>query len=366
MLTIALVGMAWAGEPELMTPNGGTFTKQVPIINGEPATEDDYPMAGAMLVDGMLTSDWGDYPMSSFACSSTLIAPDVVLLAAHCIDGKAFTYGYGDFGEVDFYWSRQADQSAWDGSTENPDLPEDAVHAWDRVYHDDWDFASLQVGLAENRDIALLFLDEAVTDVPFAYLPTAEEAAQLAVDNEVVVVGWGQQVASDNPWEAPPAGTYAEKIMGTSFIAELADAEFKVGEEEGDVRKCHGDSGGPSFMDVQTESTVSMRIVGVTSHAYDETDCKETGGVDTRVDHYLDWIDQQMRERCESGERVWCDEPGIPSLPMPVEDTGGDDTDDDANLEGDAKVACGCASPGGATAGLLPVLFGLLALRRRR
>jgi len=68
-----------------------------------------------------------------------------------------------------------------------------------------------------------------------------------------------------------------------------------------------------------------VRVIGVTSHAYDWTDCREKGGVDTRVDYYLDWIDDEMRTRCESDERVWCDEEGI----IPPDDLGGGSTNTD-------------------------------------
>ena len=64
------------------------------IINGEDATADDFPMTGGMLMDATLNfGGAGGYDMRMFVCSSTLIAPDVVLLAAHCIDPAAMTYG---------------------------------------------------------------------------------------------------------------------------------------------------------------------------------------------------------------------------------------------------------------------------------
>ena len=53
------------------------------IINGEDATADDFPMAGGMLMDATLNfGGAGGYDVRMFVCSSTLIAPDVVLLAA--------------------------------------------------------------------------------------------------------------------------------------------------------------------------------------------------------------------------------------------------------------------------------------------
>lgn len=156
-------------------------------------------------------------------------------------------------------------------------------------------------------------------------------------------------------------------MMGTSFIAEKTAAEFKVGEVVTDVRKCHGDSGGPSFMEVETDSSEKWRIVGVTSHAYDQTDCRSTGGVDTRITAYLDWIDDEMRSRCEDGSRSWCVTPGIPTPPNADgthdwDPVALDETEDNADKKG-----CGCAampSPLGATP--LVLLSGLLGFRRRR
>ena len=256
----------------------------------------------------------GGYDMRMFVCSSTLIAPDVVLLAAHCIDPAAMTYGMGDMENVDIRWSRQSDLSDHDGSA-IVDWPSDVVRAWDWVMHPDWDMMSLETGLSENRDIALVFLEEAVLDTPHAYLIASEETDQIVEGSEVDVVGWGQQVAT-SMWESPPAGSYGFKQQGVSFINEINEFEFQVGAEEDDVRKCHGDSGGPSFMHVESESVESMRLIGVTSHAYDASDCDSKGGVDTRLDYYLSWIDLEMSERCEDGSRAWCDVTGIVAAPL--------------------------------------------------
>ena len=168
-----------------------------------------------------------------------------------------------------------------------------------------FDINGLDLGLAENYDIALLFLSEPVLDIKPAYLPTPEEDSMMMEGDWVAVVGWGQQVATGQQ-ETPPPGTYAIKQQGESFISEIAEYEFKVGEDPSDVRKCHGDS-----VDEFWESADGLRLVGVTSHAYDMTDCNQTGGVDTRVQFYRDWIESNMVAGCENGVRVWCDEPGI-------------------------------------------------------
>jgi len=151
--------------------------------------------------------------------------------------------------------------------------------------------------------------------------------------------------------------------MGESYIARLAPYEMQIGLEKDDVRKCHGDSGGPTFLDIETTTDDAMRVIGVTSHSYDASDCDHTGGVDTRVDYYLDWIDDQMRGACDDGTRVWCKEPGIlvPPTTAPPEDTGVEDVTSDGGDEENGGCGCGTtrASP------LPAILAGLLALRRK-
>ena len=273
------------------------------IINGEAGALEDYSMTGGMLMRGLIFGQQFD----TFVCSSTLIAPDVVLLAAHCLDDTAFTFGFGEVEDKELFWTRQADLTSWDGSQENPELPSDTIGVVDYVIHDGFSMDNFNVGIAQNDDIALLFLETPILDVEHAFLPNENIGSQLEVGMEVDVVGWGQQIAT-NQFEAPPAGSYAIKQVGTSYISELGTYEFQVGKNESDVRKCHGDSGGPSFATFGGE----IRVVGVTSHAYDATtDCFETGGVDTRTDAYLEWIETNMVAYCDSGVRTWCDVPGI-------------------------------------------------------
>ncbi len=370
MLLMSLASLAFAQELETLHPE---LPQDDPaIINGEDAEADDWASAGGMILDAFLDlGSWGSGDLRMFMCSSTLIAPDVVLLAAHCLDDEALTYGLGTVEDKKIYWTRQADLSDLDGSSASAPLPDDAVQAWDWVMHEDFDLFGMETGIAENHDIALLFLDEPVLDVAHATLITEAEADQVTTGAEVVVVGWGQQEATDNPLQPPPAGTYAYKQMGVSAVADEGSHEFQVGEEEADVRKCHGDSGGPSYLEVTDEGryTDHWRVVGVTSHAYDRTDCDSKGGVDTRVSAYLDWIDAELRSRCEDGTRSWCEVAGIVPPPEPASelgDTGGVDAGD--GEEGGPLAGCGCASspsPAGALPWLAAVL-GVLGLRRRR
>jgi hypothetical protein len=350
MLTV-LTSVALALPPiveteDTLNPSG--VEAEAPIINGLDSTSDDYPMTGGMLLHGELFG----YALDTFVCSSTLIAPDVVLLAAHCVDTDVISFGV-PMEDVQMWWTRQADLTDWDGSQQAPPLPADAIPVTEWILHEDFDINTLQMGLAQNHDIALLFLSEPVLDIKPAYLPTPEENEAMMEGDWVAVVGWGQQVATGQQ-EAPPPGTFAIKQQGESFISAMAAFEFKVGEEVDDVRKCHGDSGGPSFW----ESSDGMRLVGVTSHAYDMSDCNETGGVDTRVDFYRGWIEAKMVEGCDNGTRVWCDEKGI-LPPNYFEDLEAEQEEEDKGL-----MAC---STGQLDWNLSPflALVGLLWVRRR-
>jgi len=213
--------------------------------------------------------------------------------------------------------------------------------------------STMGIGLSENDDIALLFLEDAILSIDPAVLPTRVEAEALVEGAEVDIVGWGQQTSD----QVPPTGTSMYKMGGSSVIGEVADFEFQVGPDSDDVRKCHGDSGGPTYMDV---GGGEIRLIGVTSHSYDMTDCRETGGVDTRVDYYLDWIDEEMRSRCEDGTRVWCETDGI----VPP---GFGGASSDLDEEGDVKVTgCGCSQAASShSLGWIGFLLGLLVVRRR-
>mgnify|MGYP002633569074 CR=1 FL=1 len=206
-----------------------------------------------------------------------------------------------------------------------------------------------------------MFLAEPLLDAELGYLPTPSEAEQLKEGNKVAIVGWGQRSQTD-PYSA------GKKYGGYSVLSELGQYELQVGANANDVRKCHGDSGGPTFMDVVSDSSAAPRVIGVTSHAYDLTDCASKGGVDTRVDFFLDWIDATMRAGCEDGTRSWCEWEGI----VPPPDADGyeawEENPNDLLAQDDAdsseEKSGGCNSAPSPFSGLF-VAFALLCTRRR-
>jgi hypothetical protein len=156
---------------------------------------------------------------------------------------------------------------------------------------------------------------------------TAAEATQLQQGAKVQIAGYGLQQSLSGLQQVfgfIPKGVVGHRRCAESFINELGPAEMQIGDDNPSTpRKCKGDSGGPTYLQVQTPHGPAPRVVGVTSHAYmnplDLGDLAEAflggtcnrGGVDTRVDPHLTWLDATLRAACTAGIRAWCEVPGI-------------------------------------------------------
>jgi hypothetical protein len=176
-------------------------------------------------------------------CSGTLIAPHLVLTAAHCVDSRL---GGIQAGSVVF-GSSLADAASTIPialTVENPQF---------------------DVGTRAN-DVAVLVLPSAATAGP---LPLGTSAPSVGAT--VRVVGWGLT--------GPDAGDTGQKRQGTSKVTAVRSTIFDVVPDPS--QPCEGDSGGPAL----ATTSGAMSVVGVTSQG--DSAC-ELGATYTRVDAYVD------------------------------------------------------------------------------
>ena len=271
--------------PEQSPPSTPAITP-APIVNGD--TETGWPSVGA------LTFRFNDQYAGSF-CTGTLIAPDWVLTAGHCVtsDGtgprairaanSAFLVGTD---------ARVADDGGpVDGQTH-------AVHAF--VPHPDYNPTT------NVHDIALVHLAEPVTDVTPSAFSAHDLAALLAEHTaagaplDLFTVGFGatEGITSSGSGLKRSTTVSVDEVTATYFVSTFKGSGT-----------CYGDSGGPGFITVGDAPFVA----GVTSAGsacppgHPDCDTCQTSTIDTRVDTYADWIQLTL----ESGPPTCHTAPGL-------------------------------------------------------
>ena len=196
-------------------------------------------------------------------CSATLIRPQVLLTAAHCIPS--------DSSLLSVFF----DVNPLAGSTQKA-----AIEVSKTVIHPQYTRNSELASV----DLALVFLkNPAPKFYRTALLP---KESSLRLDQMVEVSGYGKKSITDDTSFGRLAQTKVE-ILGAD------EGFFEVDQKQG-IGICDGDSGGSAFQ----ENASGLVLVGVTKMAYD----KYAQGTDTclgvsqftRVDRNLSWILQSL------------------------------------------------------------------------
>ncbi len=184
-------------------------------------------------------------------CSGTLIAPDVVLTAAHCT-AAIEQFGF-EFVGVTF-------EPAFDPDTS-------VAHSGTPVAHPGFPGPS-----SDAKDIAVVVLDEPVEDTDPAELPTAGLLDRMSRNaglkgRRFTAVGYGSTERTHEPGGGAPAfGESGTRGFAVSTFAALNKNFLRLSQNPStdDAGTCFGDSGGPNFLGAGPKETDVIAAITIT------------------------------------------------------------------------------------------------------
>lgn len=242
----------------------------------------------AMLIDNTSTGNFWT------GCGATLIAPDILLTAAHCVEGREEKV---DFAYVNAY-------APWLGNMGN--VPA-FRRVTDRIVHPN--YSSIP---SPPHDMAILKLNVPVTDFPPVKLPEITNADYTG--KSFTIMGFGHTSYPDD--QDPPKILQEAEV---NFVPDkVCDYLYNKANLPGinvddsmlcatgtnyKIDACQGDSGGPMIMVDDDGEDV---LVGVTSWGYG---CAVNGypGVYSSTAKALHWIHDMICQHTSDPEN-WCKE----------------------------------------------------------
>jgi secreted trypsin-like serine protease len=269
-LGVLLTALALAGPAS--AAGGGASAS---IVGGTTALNEEWPWAAFILA--------ADQKGEGFSCTGTVIAPTLVLTAAHCVE--------------DIITGRKTPVGQYVVVTGSRDIRDPALRQVSRVKR-------AIAYPAFNRfkvhgDAGLLVL-ATPTSVPAVALAGPEDAALLAANTPTWIAGWGLSGPLRKLKRTPVlrrAATFVQPRLYcsnhsrayypffnySSQLCTITPPGFSIG-------TCHGDSGGPALAFREDGTPVQ---IGITSLGAADCDT-HLPDIFTRIDRIYPWIAEQI------------------------------------------------------------------------
>ncbi|KAL7466479.1 hypothetical protein ACHAXS_006787 [Conticribra weissflogii] len=241
--------------------------KSTRIIGGSETPSTRYPYAVAL------------YDSIGLFCGGSLIAPDVVLTAAHCSSGA---------GRYQVIVGRHDLEDG--GVGEKRSVVKEMVHE----RYDDW---------LTDMDFMLVFLDREVGSGNGKFVDLNRDGSVPVVGGEVTAMGWGDMDASDTRQDL--SDTLQHVAVTVMDNDDCRESEGKIGSWEESYKdyitdnmlcarddgqdSCQGDSGGPLILRGNASDGSKDVQVGIVSWGIGCAE-KSFPGVYARVSKAYDWI----------------------------------------------------------------------------
>lgn len=262
-----------------------SFTLQQPIIGGDFADYVDYPSVVSLVG-----------PIGTHMCTGTLVLPDLIITAAHCTRPNSKEFIAVVYGYEDPAMAPTEKHLAVYETKRNPD------------YLPIWGFDP-----GPAHDISIVVLEKPIKNSFTSPVLPPSHFDVIQNGNEVEIVGYGRSSLED-----PQGGVLHAAITN---IVKNNNYELQLGDENA-PNACHGDSGGPAYVDCNQQRYVT----GVTSRAVGEPLCA-SGAYYGIPGAYIDWIESEYtrmvkeRDNLEREPIVDITKPYV--APKPPEPSGG-------------------------------------------
>ena len=267
LLTVTVALLTGCSEKIEVLDGTGDLHRPSQMIYGGSAP--DAPEHGATVALHQLANNGTSVFVQPF-CSGTLIAPDVVVTAAHCVDVSRNLRPKTMPAE---------NLAIYVGDNPAADIVSHLYPASEVLMHPDYSSRNL------TDDIAIVRLSSAVTEPvdPVPNLPVVEGLSGSDIGMTVNFAGFGDNDAGGSGIKLQVDGTVGGLGCSVAGCPSPGDADTQVSYRQGSGGPCFGDSGGPMFV----YRGGNTYLGGVTS--YGDPWCT-TYGVSTRVDAYETWI----------------------------------------------------------------------------